>query len=176
MPALPVRRLVTSTLCASLLIGAAVPAFAANSADAHARPTFVSSDLPADPDPGAAPPQQSGLLGGLTGILAPITSLLTGLLGAPLGQMTPQDTQDAQKHADAIRAALPKTPRDGQTEAMAELQSAIDELVKAAASGDARAATPRLSKAVSELVASLTSQELDGGQALSSDSVGEATR
>ncbi|MFJ8828160.1 hypothetical protein ACIREE_41385 [Streptomyces sp. NPDC102467] len=161
MPALPVRRLVISALCSSLLIGGAAPAFASDSADESTRRTFVSSDPAADPDPGAVL-QQLAPLGGLTGILAPINGLLAGLLAAPQGKTTAQDTQDAQKHVDTIEAALPKTPRDGQTEAMAELQSAIDDLVKTAESGGTTTMTPRLSKAVSGLVTSLTSQWLEG--------------
>ncbi|MEU6393352.1 hypothetical protein [Streptomyces sp. NPDC046939] len=181
MSALPVRRLATTALCASLLIGAAAPAFAADTAVAPARSALVTADLAAAADP--APP--SGIL---AGILAPVTGLLGGLLGtnpqpapeaekpapeaapaapAPLAadpaeenaELTPLD---AQKQATAIEKALPKDATKSQTEAMASLHEAIDAYVRAAAAGDTDDAATDLRSAVSDLVDSLTSQWLGG--------------
>ncbi|MEB3959651.1 hypothetical protein OKJ48_05220 [Streptomyces kunmingensis] len=176
MPALPVRRLATTALCASLLLAAATPAFAANAADERTGHTFVS----ADPAPGAAAPADPpNPLQSITSILTPVTGLLTSLLTPPTGKVA---EQDVQKHTDAIDAALDKaekdnaaresttrpgalsdaatTTREGQSDAMAELQSAIDALVKGAATGDTTAATNQLSLAVNGLVQELLSSAM----------------
>ncbi|MFI7388372.1 hypothetical protein [Streptomyces sp. NPDC049813] len=173
MPALPVRRLATSALCASLLIGAATPAFAANSADVQDSRTFVSLD-PAPGTAPAAPADQASPLAGVTSLLTPITGLLNGLLQPQGTKMAPQEVQ---KHTDAIDSALakaekehaarePEAARDTAPDAMTadraepsdaatELRSAIDALLKGAAAGDMSAATKQLSQAVTALVKEL---------------------
>ncbi|MFI0241645.1 hypothetical protein [Streptomyces sp. NPDC016845] len=194
MSALPVRRLATTALCASLLIGAAAPALAADTVAAPARSTFVTSGLAAA-DP--APPE-----GGLATLLAPVTGLLGGLLGgaqpapqaaepakpapqaaapapqaaepAPLAAEPAEPAEQspqlkpldaqAQEQTTAIEKALPKNATADQSEAMAGLRDAINEYVKASVTGDTADASTDLRSAVSDLVESITSQWLDGAQ------------
>lgn len=107
MSALPVRRLATTALCASLLIGgAAAPVFAADTAVEPARSTFAASALAADP----APP--AGVLGS---ILSPVTGLLGGLLGtgaqpAPPAAAPAKTAPEAAAPAPAPLAAEPAEP------------------------------------------------------------------
>ncbi|MEV1025526.1 hypothetical protein [Streptomyces sp. NPDC050264] len=178
MPAQPVRRLATSVLCASLLIGAASPAFAADSGDGPVGPTGTS----AAPVPGAAALlAQAKVLHDAGGVLTPVSDLITAVLKAN-GKLDPKD---AKKLADPIKTAIdtakktaatpvPKTaggavpddakaPLDVRTDALAVLQSAVDALVKAATSGDAGAVATQVPAVVTGLVNVLAATLLGSG-------------
>lgn len=110
MRALPVRRIATSALCATLLIGIAAPASMA-----------ADSDLPrghshaAAPVPGAdALLAQTKTLGDISGVLAPVTALVDAALKADNGQIpADQATKLGQAAKDAIAkvtAAAPVAP------------------------------------------------------------------
>ncbi|MFG3143572.1 hypothetical protein [Streptomyces sp. NPDC048243] len=110
MRALPARRIATSALCATLLIGIAAPASMA-----------ADSDLPrghshaAAPVPGAdALLAQTKTLGDISGVLAPVTALVDAALKADNGQIpADQATKLGQAAKDAIAkvtAAAPVAP------------------------------------------------------------------
>ncbi|MER5875646.1 hypothetical protein ABT119_06920 [Streptomyces sp. NPDC001910] len=110
MRALPARRIATSALCATLLIGIAAPASMA-----------ADSDLPrghshaAAPVPGAdALLAQTKTLGDISGVLAPVTALVDAALKADNGQLpADQATKLGQAAKDAIAkvaAAAPVAP------------------------------------------------------------------
>ncbi|MFD7679654.1 hypothetical protein [Streptomyces sp. NPDC060187] len=110
MRALPARRIATSALCATLLIGIAAPASMA-----------AESDLPrghshaAAPVPGAdALLAQTKTLGDISGVLAPVTALVDAALKADNGQLpADQATKLGQAAKDAIAkvaAAAPVAP------------------------------------------------------------------
>ncbi|WP_338698117.1 hypothetical protein V2W30_19020 [Streptomyces sp. Q6] len=180
MPALPVRRLATSALCASFLIGAAAPVFAADSADERVSRTVVSS---------APVPDASALLGQVKtlkdtgGVLTPVTDLLDAVLKTKDGKL-PAD--EAQKHADAVKTAIdaakepaaavpvPKAPDaavpddakalfDVKGDALTALQSAVDALVKAATAGDVTAVATQAPVVVTGLVNFVAATLLSGG-------------
>ncbi|MFD4635220.1 hypothetical protein ACFVYR_28890 [Streptomyces sp. NPDC058284] len=134
MRALPVRRIATTTLCATLLLGTAGPAFASQG----------------DASPDRTRAQQLDDLGG---VIAPVLNLLHAVLTAKDNKLSPED---AKKHADAIQkafaAAQPpaqppakaplafdRGPVDPKGDAAAALQKAIDALTKAAEAGDVKA-------------------------------------
>ncbi|MCQ4214569.1 hypothetical protein, partial [Streptomyces longispororuber] len=179
MPALPVRRLATSALCASLLIGAAAPVFAADSADERVSRTVVSS---------APVPDANALLGQIKslhdtgGVLTPVTDLLDAVLKTKDGKLP---AEDAQKHADAIKTAIDaakdqaaatapvpdaaeeavpdaKAPLDVKGDALAALQSAVDALVKAATAGDVTAVATQAPVVVTGLVNFVAATLLSG--------------
>ncbi|OQQ16413.1 hypothetical protein B0675_03950 [Streptomyces sp. M41(2017)] len=110
MRALPARRIATSALCATLLIGIAAPASMA-----------ADSDLPrghshaAAPVPGAdALLAQTKTLGDISGVLAPVAALVDAALKADNGQIpADQATKLGQAAKDAIAkvtAAAPVAP------------------------------------------------------------------
>ncbi|MEU8788863.1 hypothetical protein [Streptomyces sp. NPDC048643] len=110
MRALPARRIATSALCATLLIGIAAPASMA-----------ADSVLPrghshaAAPVPGAdALLAQTKTLGDIGGVLAPVTALVDAALKADNGQLpADQATKLGQAAKDAIAkvtAAAPVAP------------------------------------------------------------------
>ncbi|MGA4840789.1 hypothetical protein [Streptomyces sp. G45] len=85
MRALPARRIATTALCATLLIGTAGPAMALES---QARPQAAAAKEA--PVPGAdALLGQVKALGDLGGVLTPVTDLLNAALAADNGQLPP---------------------------------------------------------------------------------------
>lgn len=102
MRALPVRRIATSVLCASLLLGAAGPVIAAESDSPHGS----VQEAARAPVPGADKLlAQATTLGDAGGVLTPVTDLLTTVLKADKGQLP---AAEATKHADAAKAAITK--------------------------------------------------------------------
>lgn len=102
MRALPVRRIATSVLCASLLLGAAGPAIAAESDTSHGS----VQEAARAPVPGADKLlAQAKTLGDAGGVLTPVTDLLTAALKADKGQLP---AAEATKLADAAKAAITK--------------------------------------------------------------------
>ncbi|WP_420034727.1 hypothetical protein ACN2WE_21650 [Streptomyces sp. cg28] len=180
MPALPVRRIATSALCASLLIGAAAPVFAADSSDERASRTVVSTTVAPD---AAALLNQVKTLQDTGGVLTPVTGLLDAVLKTKDGKL-PAD--EAQKHADAIKSAIDtakaaapaapavpatpdkavpddaKAPLDVKADALAALQSAVDALVKSATAGDVTAIATQAPVVVTGLVNFLAATLLSG--------------
>ncbi|MEU5955782.1 hypothetical protein [Streptomyces sp. NPDC047525] len=118
MRALPVRRIATTVLCASLLIGTAGPVIAAES-DSHSTSAQEAARAPV---PGAdALLAQAKTLGDAGGVLTPVTDLLTAVLKADKGQLP---AADATKLADPVKeaitkasAAAPKAPELPETPA-----------------------------------------------------------
>ncbi|MFD9590905.1 hypothetical protein ACFWBM_40170 [Streptomyces sp. NPDC059980] len=193
MRALPVRRIATSALCATLLIGIAAPASMA-----------ADSDLPrghshaAAPVPGAdALLAQTKTLGDISGVLAPVTALVDAALKADNGQIpADQATKLGQAAKDAIAkvtaaapvappAAVPAAPpvalpavpplsknaerpralaaADVKADALTALQTAVDSLVKAVTSGDAASVVPAATAVVTGLVNFVVATVLGGG-------------
>ncbi|MCX4914791.1 hypothetical protein ACFWA4_37225 [Streptomyces sp. NPDC060011] len=193
MRALPVRRIATSALCATLLIGIAAPASMA-----------ADSDLPrghshaAAPVPGAdALLAQTKTLGDISGVLAPVTALVDAALKADNGQIpADQATKLGQAAKDAIAkvtaaapvappAAVPAVPpvalpavpplsknaerpralaaADVKADALTALQTAVDSLVKAVTSGDAASVVPAATAVVTGLVNFVVATVLGGG-------------
>ncbi|TGA95515.1 hypothetical protein E2651_33970, partial [Streptomyces sp. MZ04] len=111
MRALPARRIATSVLCASLLLGTAGPVIAAENDSPHGS----AQEAARAPVPGAdALLAQTKTLGDAGGVLTPVTALLDAILKADSGQLP---AADATKHADAVKgaitaatAAAPKAP------------------------------------------------------------------
>ncbi|MFJ7298544.1 hypothetical protein [Streptomyces sp. NPDC099088] len=193
MRALPARRIATSALCATLLIGIAAPASMA-----------ADSDLPrghshaAAPVPGAdALLAQTKTLGDISGVLAPVTALVDAALKADNGQIpADQATKLGQAAKDAIAkvtaaapvappaaapavppVALPAVPplsknaerpralaaADVKADALTALQTAVDSLVKAVTSGDAASVVPAATAVVTGLVNFVVATVLGGG-------------
>ncbi|MEU6124512.1 hypothetical protein [Streptomyces sp. NPDC047123] len=184
MRALPVRRIATTTLCATLLLGTAGPALAS---DATRDETRTASSAPA-PD-AAALLGQAQQLNSLGGVLTPVTDLLSAALQAKDGKLAPED---AKKHADAVKKALEaaakppvkapadpaaavpqlptggsprdaKAPVDVKADAVAALQKAVDELVKAATAGDPKAVLAAAPTVLTGLVNLTVATVLGGG-------------
>lgn len=96
----PVRRIATTALCATFLLGTAAPAIAAESDPGSSN----SVEALRAPVPGAdALLGQVGTLGSMSSVVTPVTDLLTEVLKADDGKLT---AEAAQKHADAIKAAI----------------------------------------------------------------------
>ncbi|MFJ2769387.1 hypothetical protein [Streptomyces sp. NPDC087300] len=100
MRALPVRRIATTTLCATLLLGTAGPAFAATG-DASHDETQSAPRAPA-PAPDALL-AQTKQLADVGGVLTPVTALLDAVLKADGNKLS---ADEAKKHADAVKAAI----------------------------------------------------------------------
>lgn len=118
MRALPVRRIATSVLCASLLLGAAGPVIAAESDSPHGS----VQEAARAPVPGADKLlAQAKTLEGLGEVIDPVTELLNHVLKAEDGRLSQADAtelDDAVK--DAITkeaAAAPKSPALPETPA-----------------------------------------------------------
>ncbi|MFC8128412.1 hypothetical protein [Streptomyces sp. NPDC057302] len=190
MRALPVRRIATTVLCASLLIGAAGPVVAAES-DSRS-----SAQEAADaPVPGADKLlAQAKTLSDAGGVLTPVTDLLTAVLKADKGQLP---AADATKLADPVKAAItkagaaaPKAPELPQTPALPEapalpkalpdddrtvaapdpkadalkaLQTAVDGLLKAATGGDVTKVAGAVTPVLTGLVNLVAATLLGGG-------------
>ncbi|MFJ9133228.1 hypothetical protein ACIRRT_09190 [Streptomyces sp. NPDC102256] len=110
MRALPVRRIATSALCATLLIGIAAPASMAADGDLPRGHSHAAA-----PVPGAdALLAQTKTLGDISGVLAPVTALVDAALKADNGQIpADQATKLGQAAKDAIAkvtAAAPVAP------------------------------------------------------------------
>ncbi|MEU4462714.1 hypothetical protein AB0G20_03155 [Streptomyces sp. NPDC024017] len=109
---LPARRIATSALCATLLLGATGPAaVAADSASAPAHPHAASRAPVPDAD---ALLGQVKSLGDLGGVIVPVADLLTAVLKADGGQLPPSQAaklgtgvQDAIDQATATAPAAP---------------------------------------------------------------------
>ncbi|WP_435225826.1 hypothetical protein [Streptomyces sp. Tue6028] len=111
MRALPARRIASTALSATLLLGIAAPAAIAADGDS----SRGTSHAAAAPVPGAdALLAQVQSLADIGGVLSPVTDLLNTVLKADNGQLTPdQATKLGQAVKDAIAkvaAAAPATP------------------------------------------------------------------
>ncbi|MEW2388851.1 hypothetical protein AB0933_10890 [Streptomyces venezuelae] len=191
MRALPVRRLATTTLCAALLLGTAGPALA-SVGDAPSDPARTASRAPA-PDAKAllGQAQQLGGLGGvLTPVTELLTAVLKAP-ESKLSPEDAKKHVDAVKAAiDAAAKAAPKAPGTGglpsvpetpklptggaqsdakaptmdpKADALAALQKAVDELVKAATAGDPKAVLAAAPKVLLGLVNAVVATVLGGG-------------
>ncbi|MGB8944719.1 MAG: hypothetical protein WCD21_31475 [Streptomyces sp.] len=124
MRALPVRRIATSVLCASLLLGTAGPVIAAESDSPHGS----TQEAARAPVPGADKllPQVK-TLADAAGVLSPVTDLLTAVLKADGGKLPAADAAKlAGPVKDAITkasAAAPKAPELPQTPAAPDTQT-----------------------------------------------------
>lgn len=111
MRALPVRRIATSVLCASLLLGTAGPVIAAESDSPHGSTQEAARAPVPDADKLLA---QVKTLADAGGVLTPVTDLLTAVLKADGGKLPAADaTKLAGPVKDAITkasAAAPKAP------------------------------------------------------------------
>ncbi|CAL9449012.1 hypothetical protein [Streptomyces sp. enrichment culture] len=123
MRGLPVRRLASAALCATLVLAVAGPAAAA--ADSGPAQERVQAESRA-PVPGAdAVLAQAKSLDGLGGVIDPVTELLQDVLQADNGQLP---AAEATEHADAVKeaiakitAAAPATPATPATPSTANL-------------------------------------------------------
>lgn len=191
MRALPARRIATSALCATLLIGIAAPASMAADRDLPRGHSHATA-----PVPGAdALLAQTKTLGDIGGVLTPVTALLDAALKADNGQLpTDQATKLGQAAKDAIAkvtaaapaaapavpaappVALPAVPplaksaerpraqaADVKADALTALQTAVDSLVKAVTSGDAGSVVPAATAVVTGLVNVVVATVLGGG-------------
>ncbi|MEH0470384.1 hypothetical protein QA943_16230 [Streptomyces sp. B21-097] len=172
MRGLPVRRIASTALCASLVLGLAAPAaLAADGAAARER-VAAASDAPV---PGVAALRAQGKgLADLSTVLTPVTETLNTVLKADDGRLTPgQATRlgDAVKTAVAkITAATPAAPAVPAAPAAPAAPAVVPPaLAKGAADSGAKAAADPVSdalaavqKALGDLLAAATS--LDVGQ------------
>ncbi|MEU0587823.1 hypothetical protein [Streptomyces sp. NPDC006132] len=183
---LPARRIATSALCATLLLGVTGPAaLAADSASAPERAHAASRAPVPEADELLL---QVEILGDLGGVLTPVADLLSAVLKADGGQLAPSQAaklgtsvQDAIDQATATSPAAPpavaqpdatapssplpqastlpapvedraEVPDGLAAEALAALEKATDELLKAVTSGDAAKVNPAVDSVVSNLV------------------------
>ncbi|MFG2308568.1 hypothetical protein ACGFS9_07730 [Streptomyces sp. NPDC048566] len=107
MRALPARRIVTSALCATLLIGIAAPASMAADGGLPRGHSHAAA-----PVPGAdALPAQTKTLGDIGGVLTPVTALLDAALKADNGRLpADQAAKLGQAAKDAIAKAAAAAP------------------------------------------------------------------
>ncbi|MFS8197230.1 hypothetical protein ACLVWQ_00950 [Streptomyces sp. CWNU-52B] len=103
MRALPVRRLATSALCATFLLGIAGPVAVAAGHDSAPGARAVTAQAPV-PDADALLAQTQSL-GSVAGVLRPVTDLLAAVLKADNGQLP---AADSAKLADAVKEAVAK--------------------------------------------------------------------
>ncbi|MDT9700203.1 hypothetical protein [Streptomyces sp. P17] len=102
MRALPARRIASSALCATLLLGIAGPAAMAADDSARER-THAASSAPVPGADGLL--EQTKALGDLGGVLTPVTDLLNAVLKADNGQLP---AADAEKLGQAVKDAIAK--------------------------------------------------------------------
>jgi hypothetical protein len=106
MRALPARRIATSALCATLLLGVAAPAALAADRDSAAGRTQASTPLPN----AQALLGQVESLSGLGDVLGPVGVLVEAVLKADNGQLTPVQADELGDDArEAITRALAAT-------------------------------------------------------------------
>lgn len=148
---LPVRRLAFSALCATLVLGTAGPAVAADRASGgrtHVTATVLGAD--------ALTARVQGLADA-GGVVAPVTELLSAVLKAHNGQL-PAD--QAAKLGKAVKDAIAKASADSpsptlsplQGNALAALQGAVDRLIATVTSGDSRRVLPAAANVLACLV------------------------
>ncbi|MDW4909602.1 hypothetical protein RB628_30750, partial [Streptomyces sp. ADMS] len=101
MRALPARRIASTALCATLLLGIGAPAALAADSDAARERGHAASQAPV-PNADALLAQVKSL-GDLGGVLKPVSDLLTAVLNADNGQL-PLD--EATELVDAVKAAI----------------------------------------------------------------------
>jgi hypothetical protein len=171
MRGLPARRVASTALCAVLLVGMGPAAVAADPPRERAHPASAASRAPL-PDADALLAQVKGL-GDLGGVLTPVTGLLNSVLKADNGQLPAAEAtklhtavRDAIAKATTPVPALPATPvpasADVIGDALAALQKAIDELIKAVTSGDAGQVAPAVDDSVTSLVNTVAATLLGG--------------
>lgn len=181
MRGLPVRRIASTALCATLALGIAAPAaMAADGAAARERNAAVSDAPVAGADALLA---QAKALGDLGTVLTPVTDLLNTVLKADDGQLT---ADQATRLGDAVKAAVakitatapvatPALPTDpavvlpakpalpaAPVAALPALAKSGDDAKAKAAADPVSDAVAALDKAVAALLAAATS--LDVGQ------------
>lgn len=172
MRALSVRRIATSAICATFLLGVTAPtAMAADTARERTRESAPASDP-------AALQSQVKQLATISSVVAPVTELQDAVLKAensPLSAAELTRLGDAAKAAIAAAAATPMTPADPATPSapgvttptaplapVAPADPATSAQVPADALQDALAA---LQQAVTDLVAAATSGDITGALA-----------
>lgn len=180
MRGLPARRIASTALCAALLVGMTGPAAVA--ADPARKPARTASGAPV-PDADALLAQVKSL-GDLGGVLTPVTDLLNSVLKADNGQLSATEAtklgtavKDAIAEVTTTTPALPAAtlpaptrsgapagaaPADVIGDALAALQKAIDELIKAVTSGDAAQVAPAVTGSVTSLVNTVAATLLGG--------------
>ncbi|CAM5261146.1 hypothetical protein SALBM135S_02600 [Streptomyces alboniger] len=147
MRALPVRRIATTTLCATLLLGTAGPALASE----DTAPREETRTAPRAP---AATPEamlaQAKRLHDAGGVVTPAADLLTAVLEAKGHKLS---AEEAAKHRDAVRAAIreataerrapaaddgpdDRAPEPPAAAGLGDLQSTVDKLLTATTQGD----------------------------------------
>ncbi|MFI6465630.1 hypothetical protein [Streptomyces sp. NPDC050528] len=175
MRGLPARRVASSVLCATVLIGIAGPAAVAADNDSARKHVHAASSAPVPNADALLAPVKS--LGDLGSVLTPVTDLLTQALKADNGQLS---ADQAKTLGDAVTAAVakitaaapaapavpavpaaPAVPAVPAVPALPSLKSADDSKAKAPAdlAGDALAS---LQKAVATLLAAVTSGNVAG--------------
>jgi hypothetical protein len=176
MRGLPARRVASSVLCATVLIGIAGPAAVAADNDSARKHVHAASSAPV-PGADALLAQVKGL-GDVGGVLTPVTDLLTQVLKADNGQLS---ADQAKTLGDAVTAAIakvtaaapaapavpavpaapavPAVPAVPGVPALPSLKSGDDSKAKAPAdlAGDALAS---LQKAVASLLTAVTSGDV----------------
>jgi len=166
MRALPVRRIATTTLCATLLLGTAGPALAS----ADSAPREESRTAPRAP---VQTPEtmlaEAKRLHDAGGVITPAADLLVAVLETKNYKLS---KAQADKHADAVRAEVRKAaakphalPAKGSAARAPEppagslpaLTKTIDGLLKATTSGDVKGVLTQAPTLVSGLLQGLTS-------------------
>ncbi|MFF3907155.1 hypothetical protein ACFYZJ_14435 [Streptomyces sp. NPDC001848] len=166
MPALSARHLASTAVCATLLLGITGPAAMAADHDAPRGRTHDSAPLPG---PDVLLPRVQRLAEADRAV-APVSELLKAALTADNHRLPAKEAARLAKAAeDSITKITPPTPaptvpiparNDSQSDALAALRKAVDDLAAAATSGNAGqvlpAATTVLNKLINVLVASVT--------------------
>jgi hypothetical protein len=178
MRALPVRRIATSALCATLLLGTAGTAIALSGDDTPRDDETLTEHRAPAPAPETML-AQAKQLHDAAGVITPATELLTAVLKAPGNKLSPEDVR---KHREAMKRAvaaartktpmapadpavvqLPeqpagsvprdtKAPADPRASALAALQKADAKLLRAAGAGDTAAVRAQAPKVITGIV------------------------
>ncbi|MFF4210902.1 hypothetical protein ACFYZE_16410 [Streptomyces sp. NPDC001796] len=162
MSAVPTRRLASTAVCATLLLGITGPAAAAAEHDAPRGRTHASAPLPG---PEVLLPRVQRLAEADRAV-APVSELLKAALTADNRRLSAKEAAELRRAAqDAITRMAPPTPaptgpipsrNDVQGDALTALRKAVDDLAAATTSGNGGqvlpAATGVLNKLISVLV------------------------
>ncbi|MFD8154152.1 hypothetical protein ACFV28_25835 [Streptomyces sp. NPDC059720] len=167
---LPARRIATTALCATLLLGVAGPAaMAADTAPDRERARTATRAPVPDAD---ATLEQVQALGGLGGVLTPVADLLTAVLEADGGQLPPSQAAELGTGVkDAIAQAAAASGQTAPATGTATPGSPLPQASTLPAPVDGRTEVPEgleaealaaLAKATDVLVTAVTSGDTSG--------------
>lgn len=167
---LPARRLATTSLCATLVLGMAVPtAVASDHGSSRDVIQVTESHPPTTPVPGAdALLTQVQRVAGADGTVAPVTGLLNAVLAADNGRLSADKAAGFNKAVkDAIAKMGGATPTASATSApgdvLGALQKSVDRLISVSTAGQSGDVLPAARDVLGSLVRVVLAGLIVGG-------------